>query len=627
MSDTPPEVGKRLGDAAVRLAEHDVAVPDVGGKLLRPAVAWALVPEDRRQGVDETFWNGALAIQMVHEASLLHDDILDGAETRRGVATVAAEAGVARALVLGDRYLTASYRAAAAAGSPEFLAAFITAVERTVAGEVAQGKGCGRVLTEAEYGQIIRGKSGELFGAAAVLAATRSGADLAAARDVGCAVGSLYQMVDDFLDYCPGAATGKEPFRDYAQRKYTFVLGEAGLQGFDHPVDEVRRRLFLRTEGAPSPMERALQRLIAARERTLEACDEVFGGSQELARILERWLTIARRALEAETSTASTPATSPPSAEGAVVDAARAVGSPGDWADYFGRHSKSFRFASLLFPAGPRADVEGVYAFCRFTDDLVDEADVEVAEARARLGVWEELSRAAYDGRTVEIPLLDHVMGRMRDGDVPFHYAGDLIRGVGMDLDPPSYPTLASLEVYTYRVASVVGGWVTELFGLRDPALLSRAFSMGHAMQLTNILRDVGEDWRNDRVYLPRDLMARFGVTRDDVARVASTGSVDDRWIALMEHLMETADRHYAAAFEAVPLLPSFYRRPVAVAARVYRGIHDEIRANGHDNGTRRAYTTLRRKVGLGLAGLWELRKLPASPALGPELNLIRQDT
>jgi phytoene synthase len=196
-----------------------------------------------------------------------------------------------------------------------------------------------------------------------------------------------------------------------------------------------------------------------------------------------------------------------------------------------------------------------------------------------------------------------------------------------MDLDPPSYPTLAALEVYTYRVASVVGGWVTELFGLRDPALLSRAFSLGHAMQLTNILRDVGEDWRNDRLYLPEDVMARFGVTRDDVARVASTGSVDDRWIALIEDLMETADRHYAAAFEAVPLLPSFYRRPVAVAARVYRGIHDEIRANEYDNGTRRAYTTLRRKVGLGVAGLWELRKLPASPALGPGLNLIRQDT
>ncbi|HSG49509.1 MAG TPA: squalene/phytoene synthase family protein [Longimicrobiales bacterium] len=632
-----PDLEALLASAAAPLARRGVAVPPLGGKLLRPAVAWALVPPASRDSLDLAFWSGALAIQMVHEASLLHDDILDDAATRRGEATLVARRGVGPALVLGDRYLTGAYRAAAAAGSEPFLAAFIEAVERTVAGEVAQEGSCGRVLAEAEYQDIIRGKSGELFGAAALLAATRCGASLDAARDVGCAVGALYQMVDDFLDYCPLAGTGKEPFQDYGQGKFTFVLQEAGIRDFGLPAREVHDLLFTAgASGAPSPMEAALARLERLQARIVREAREVFGHGEELRAVLAGWVAAARQGLVGEVadlaplpslSLAAASSPSRASAEAAVVSAARSLGEAEAWGAYFGRHSKSFRFASRLFPAGPRADVEGVYAFCRFTDDLVDEGDVPLAEARARLSVWGEMAEAAYRGEAVEIPLLDTVMGRMQQADVPFHYARDLLAGVGMDLDPTDYATLPELEVYTYRVASVVGGWVTELFGLRDPALLSRAFSLGHAMQLTNILRDVGEDWRRDRLYLPVRLMDRFGVGRDAVARVAAGEGVSGEWVELMEHLMSIADRHYQAAFEAIPLLPAFYRRPVAVAARVYHGIHDEIRRNGYDNGTRRAHTSLRRKVWLGTGGLWELRKLPRRSALGPGLALAHQDT
>jgi phytoene synthase len=626
----------QLAAVAGELRSEGVPVPPLEGKLLRPAVAFALVPEAERIAVDAEFWRGALAIQMVHEASLLHDDILDQADLRRGEETLVARRGVGPALVLGDHYLTASYRAAAGVGSPVFLSHFIEAVERTVAGEVAQGRSCGELLDDARYQEIIEGKSGELFGAAAVLASTRAtGIDAGQARRLGCGIGALYQMVDDFLDYCPEARTGKAPFQDYHQRKHTFVLREAGINEFGLPDSEVHRRLFTPAAAGSTAMDACLARLDSLQRHLAVRCEQIFGHSEALTAILRGWVEAARSGLTAEVG-----ARSPGSAAGSVESsgfggavesappealvaaAARALGPAGDWGAYFGRHSKSFRFASLLFPAPARADVEGVYAFCRFTDDLVDEATVPVPEARARLEAWRSLARAAYEGSPVGVPLLDVVMTRMRESGTPFHYADDLMTGVGMDLAPSEYATLADLEVYTYRVASVVGGWVTELFGRHEPELLARAFALGHAMQLTNILRDVGEDWRAGRLYLPTTVMERFGVTRAQVDAVSRDGVVDGAWIELLEDLMAVADRHYASAFEAIPALPSYYRRPVAVAARVYQGIHDEIRRNQYDNGTRRAFTSLRRKIVLGSGGLWALRRLSGRAFPGMDLTL-----
>jgi phytoene synthase len=579
------------------------------------------------------FWMGALAVQMVHEASLLHDDILDDASVRRSQRTVVSEKGLGAALVLGDLYLTGAYRAASQARDPVFLGHFIEAVERTVAGEMAQEAGSGRVLSPEEYGAIIRGKSGELFGAAAALAATFSGADAGSAREVGLEIGALYQMVDDFLDYCPDAHTGKPPFQDYRQRKYTFVLREAGLQSFDPSFEEIHTELLTPGPDGLTGLDRALAALETQRRRVLERCASTFGCGDALETIVDGWLTAARRALATENAHL-------PQEEGSggvavvpredavafVADAARAVGGPGDWGTYFGHHSKSFQFSARLFPSESRADIEGVYAFCRFTDDLVDEAKVSPPLVRERLEAWRGLAHAAYHGESVGVPLLDTVMGRMAEAGSPFHYADDLITGVGMDLEPVAFRTLADLEVYTYRVASVVGGWITELFGLHDRELLSRAYALGHAMQLTNILRDVGEDWRRGRVYLPTRLLEDHGVEEDHLRAMAETGTVPRRWPELMERLMAVADRQYALAFEAIPALPAFYRRPVAVAARVYQGIHDEIRRNGYNNGTLRAHTSFPRKLRLGAGGLWALRGMSPEPLTDAELALAHQD-
>lgn len=599
-----------LARAALRMRALDLPVPEPRGKLLRPVVAWAVLPPAHRSRVDDRFWLGALAIQMVHEASLLHDDIVDEAATRRGEATLVSTRGVGAALVQGDHLLTAAYRVAAAAEIPAFLQVFVRAVERTVAGEIAQHRGAGRVLTAPEYRAAIEGKSGELFGAAVALARAWSGDAVESLGEAeGRRVGALYQMVDDALDYCPSTDTGKPALQDYGQKKWTFVLQAAGLEGFDLEAPAVVARLFVDAGGAAG--SRIVAELEEERAEVLRALAPADG---LLATVTGEWVAMARDAYAREGRRAPAPA----SAEAEVVALARAVGGPEAWGGYFGAHSKSFRFAARLFPPEPRRSVEGVYAFCRFTDDLVDEADVDPTRARARLQAWRDIVTEAYGGSPTGVPLADHVMGEAARRGVPRHYADDLLAGVAMDLDPVRFETAADLEVYTYRVASVVGGWITESFGVRDPEILSRAYAMGHAMQLTNILRDVGEDWRDDRLYLPHALLRRHGLGPDDVDRVAyGRGPLPEAWARLCEELMAEADEHYARGFSGLSALPPFYARPVAVAARVYQGIHDQLRANGYDNGTRRAFTRLPTKIRLGLGGLLDLRRSRATPAPG----------
>jgi phytoene synthase len=244
----------------------------------------------------------------------------------------------------------------------------------------------------------------------------------------------------------------------------------------------------------------------------------------------------------------------------------------------------------------------------------VDEAGDESPESvSARLDAWLTMARRAYAGEPTGIPLLEDVMKDMADSSTPFTYVEELVEGVRMDLTDPHFKTLSDLRVYSFRVASVVGGWLTELFGIRDGWVLDRAFALGHAMQLTNILRDVGEDLGRGRLYLPENLMANHGVDREFLEAKADAGSpASAGYRRLLEELMKTAEEDYERAFEGIPFLPKFFQGPVAVAANVYRGIHREIRNNGFDNLSKRASTSLPRKVSLGIGGLLKLRQASA---------------
>lgn len=279
------------------------------------------------------------------------------------------------------------------------------------------------------------------------------------------------------------------------------------------------------------------------------------------------------------------------------------AGSLNTW-NYFSHHSKSFSFAAALFPAEERELVSGVYAFCRMTDDFVDEAqDEPIEQIEARLGLWMSITRAAYERQASGIPWLDEVMGASARAGVPFELIEELVEGVRMDLGQVALQTVDELNLYAYRVASVVGIWMCYLFGVKDAWTHERAAALGRAMQITNILRDVGEDLQNDRIYLPADLLQKHGITALDLTIMQVNGEILPAYRRLIDELMSMAEQHYEKAWAGIIELPESFGKVISVAAEVYRGIHRGILRNGYDNFHYRAYTSFREKTWLGLQG------------------------
>jgi 15-cis-phytoene synthase len=292
---------------------------------------------------------------------------------------------------------------------------------------------------------------------------------------------------------------------------------------------------------------------------------------------------------------------------------------------FFRHNSRSFSLAATLFPASFRARVAQLYAFCRVTDDLADAAgDSTTGEQALCLDLWERQARAAYDGEVTGVALLDGVMSDAARAGVPFAYVTALFEGMRMDMRGERYETLDELRIYSYRVAGVIGQWLTRMCGVDDPWVLGRAAALGHALQLTNILRDVGEDARTGRIYIPAAVLAAHDIDADQLYAAARSGTLPPRWPALVEALMEHADRDYATALGAVGELPPYFRRAVVAAAHVYRGIHDEIRANGYDNLTRRAHTATWTKLRLAVRGLMGTSVVTGAPVVAPAGTVAR---
>ena len=267
--------------------------------------------------------------------------------------------------------------------------------------------------------------------------------------------------------------------------------------------------------------------------------------------------------------------------------------TPGEWETYLARHGRSFWLATRMIPAPFRTQIAGVYAYCRYTDDLVDHATQPFRELLQVLDEWETLSRVAYHGHATGIELLDVVIGDMGRQGVRFTYVEGLLRGMRKDVAGVRFQTRAQLRDYCHDVASVVGLWLTELCGVHDRWTLERADRLGLAMQLTNIARDIGEDWERGRLYLPQEMLDAHGVTTAMIDRVRrGNDPIPEAFAALLEDCMQWADNEYDAAAAAFKNLPPFFRTSVAVAASVYRGIHGAIRRNGYDSIRRRAYTT-----------------------------------
>ena len=269
------------------------------------------------------------------------------------------------------------------------------------------------------------------------------------------------------------------------------------------------------------------------------------------------------------------------------------------------KHSKSFYFSARLLPYGKRQGIMALYAFCRTSDDLVDAADVLPDRQRARDNAREALDRWASlasnpHGRNDNHPVARAWSDTRERFGIPQELAEELLSGIRMDLTIDRYETWDDLWVYCYRVASTVGLMSMYITGADSLEAVPYAVQLGVALQLTNILRDVGEDARAGRVYLPTEELARFGYTDE----MLFEGAVNREFIRLMEFQIGRAQALYEAAMPGISLLPRDSRVAVTAAATVYRGILDKIRVARYDVFTRRAHLGMGEKL-CALPGIW----------------------
>jgi phytoene synthase len=235
----------------------------------------------------------------------------------------------------------------------------------------------------------------------------------------------------------------------------------------------------------------------------------------------------------------------------------------------------SFYYSFLFLPPERRRAITALYAFCREVDDVVDEC-TDLTVARTKLAWWRTEVAALYAGQAHH-PVAQALMPVVAAFKLPQGSVDEIIDGMEMDLTQRRYANFAALKLYCHRVAGVVGLLSAEIFGYSDPHTLEYAENLGIAFQLTNIIRDVGEDAHRDRVYLPVDELARFNVPVADLMH----GRVTDEFRQLMEFQTDRALEYYRAAFAALPAVDRKAQRPGLVMAAIYQTLLNEIRADG----------------------------------------------
>ncbi len=277
------------------------------------------------------------------------------------------------------------------------------------------------------------------------------------------------------------------------------------------------------------------------------------------------------------------------------------------------RHgSLSFHAASKLLPAKVRDPALALYAFCRLADDEVDEGDYQ-AGAVFRL---QERLDAAYAGKPINAPEDRAFAAIIEDFDMPRALPEALLEGLAWDAAERRYDTLSGVRDYSARVASAVGAMMCVLMHVRDPDALARACDLGVAMQLTNIARDVGEDARMGRIYLPLDWLAESDI--DPLNFVRETLPTDDVR-RMVKRLLAEADRLYLRSEAGINVLPLQARTGIWAARLIYAGIGKQVKRQGYDSISMRARTSSRQKLGwLMLAGAQTMGSLvtPKSPII-----------
>jgi len=309
--------------------------------------------------------------------------------------------------------------------------------------------------------------------------------------------------------------------------------------------------------------------------------------------------------------------------EARLLDLARQAEGQGDWLEaYTGdraslersyrlcaqltrEHSRTFSLAAALLPAQERRAIHALYAFCRLTDDSVDRAP---SGDGARLAAWaEEALSSAPGAHTPELLAWQDTVARYH---IPRRYAEQLVAAVAQDLVVRRYESFAQLAEYCYGVASTVGLMAMTIVGYSSARATEPAIKLGVALQLTNILRDVGEDWRAGRLYLPLAELALFGVTEADIERGVAGGPITPQWRACMRFQIARARRLYAEGLPGVRWLRQEARFAVRAAGELYQAILAEIERNDYDVFTRRAHVSSLGKL-RRVPGIWLRAALP----------------
>ena len=259
--------------------------------------------------------------------------------------------------------------------------------------------------------------------------------------------------------------------------------------------------------------------------------------------------------------------------------------------DKAARSGSSFYYSFLFLPPERRRAITALYAFCREVDDVVDEcADTDIA--RTKLAWWRNEVAGVFSG-AAQHPVTQALMPAVRRFALPEADFGTIIDGMEMDLHYNRYPDFATLQLYCHRVAGVVGLMAARIFGFQDPATLHYAEQLGQAFQLTNIIRDVGEDARRNRVYLPLDELARFGMNATDVVQLRE----GDAFRKLMDFQIGRARQCYDLALAALPAVDRRSQRPGLVMAGIYRTLLEEIARDGNRVLSQRTSLTPLRKL------------------------------
>jgi len=268
-------------------------------------------------------------------------------------------------------------------------------------------------------------------------------------------------------------------------------------------------------------------------------------------------------------------------------------------------YAKTFYFASHFLDREKRYAAYSIYAVCRISDNAVD--DTDSCDGPGRLQRVEKNIKAAYSNQVLHDKILLAFRETINTYQIPEQYFDDLIQGMHLDLNKKRYDDFNELYDYCYKVAGVVGLIMLKIFGQTSKEANDYAVCLGIAMQLTNILRDIKEDYQRGRIYLAQDEMEKYGIAQNNIA----SEQIDEKFIHFMQFQIQRAKTYYEESSCGIPMIPNMRSRlVVCLMKEIYAGILTSIEKNNFDVFSRRARVCLFKKLLLTLKVLSKMEFL-----------------